>query len=51
MNDPLKAALLAGLLLREDFDANRKNGIRVSLANVEMSLKNLDSILPPSLEA
>ena len=36
-------ALLAGLLLREDFDVNRKNGIRVSLANVEMSLKKLDS--------
>jgi len=35
--------LLAGLLLREDFDTNRKNGIRVSLANVEMSLKKFDS--------
>jgi tetratricopeptide (TPR) repeat protein len=36
-------ALFAGLLLRDDFDANRKNGIRVSLANVEMSLEKLDA--------
>jgi protein O-mannosyl-transferase len=36
-------ALLASLLLQEDLDTNRKNGIRVSLANVEMSLKKLDS--------
>jgi tetratricopeptide (TPR) repeat protein len=36
-------AILNRLMLRRDFDASRQNGIRLSLANVEISLGRLDS--------
>jgi tetratricopeptide (TPR) repeat protein len=36
-------AVLNRLMLRKDFDARRQNGIRLSLANVEISLGELES--------
>jgi len=36
-------AILNRLMLRKDFDASRQNGIRVSLANVEIALGKLES--------
>ncbi len=36
-------AILNRLMLRTDFDVDRQNAVRLSLANVEISLGNLDS--------
>lgn len=40
---PEAEAILNRLMLRKDFDARRQNGIRLSLANVEISLGKLEA--------
>ncbi len=42
---PEAESVLNRLMLRKDFDANRRNRIRLSLANVEISMGKLDSAL------